>query len=173
MSKKQSNKPVSGIGSRLKTIRKKLGMRQSELANRAGINRSYISYLENGRSSPTLEVIEKIAKGLGIGLVELFPDGVVKGSMLHQDDDPNIDGRKGYIQNQEDKHFEYDTELTYDLNPGLKEFLSDEDEMMLVQPTKDEVSFLKSIKFGRNFKPDKRLYREALLSYRRRLRSDL
>jgi transcriptional regulator with XRE-family HTH domain len=172
MSNKQSKKSGSGIGFRIKTIRKKLGINQSELADRAGINRSYISYLENGRSSPTLEVLEKIAKGLSIGLVELFPGGVVKGSVLDNGDDS---GQEKDIQNDRihgEKHFEYDTEIVYDISPGLREFLNDEDEMMLTQPTNDEINFLKNIRFGRNFKPDIRLYRDALLGYRRRKKSD-
>jgi transcriptional regulator with XRE-family HTH domain len=45
---------------------------QEELADRAGLDRSYIGGVERGDRNPTLSVIEKIAQGLGITLAELF-----------------------------------------------------------------------------------------------------
>lgn len=173
MSNKDTEKTGSGIGIRLRTIRKKLGIRQEELADRAGINRSYISNLENGRSSPTLDVLEKLAKGLGVRLIDFFPGGVVRSSLLEDENSAKQGKDTPFDPIHDEKHFEYDTEEIYNINPGLKDFLFDEDEMLLIQPTPDEVGFLKSIRFGRNFKPDKRLYRDALLAYRRRKKSGL
>ena len=48
------------------------GLTQEELAHQSGLDRSYIGGVERGERNPTLTVIEKIAKGLGISLAELF-----------------------------------------------------------------------------------------------------
>jgi len=48
------------------------GLTQEELAERAGLDRSYIGGVERGDRNPTLIFIEKIAEGLDIDLAELF-----------------------------------------------------------------------------------------------------
>ncbi len=42
------------------------------LANRSGVSRSMISFIERGESSPTAVVLEKLAAGLGVTLASLF-----------------------------------------------------------------------------------------------------
>ncbi|MFH0766435.1 MAG: helix-turn-helix transcriptional regulator, partial [Calditrichota bacterium] len=51
------------FSARLKQLRREQGLSQGELADAAGINRSYLSMVENDRSSPTMEVVQKLAKG--------------------------------------------------------------------------------------------------------------
>lgn len=46
--------------------RKHLGLSQSELANRMGVNQSTVSQMENIDSKPQRRTIEKAAKALGI-----------------------------------------------------------------------------------------------------------
>lgn len=166
---KTKNDHISKLGQKLKTLRKKRGLRQSELADLAGINRSYLSNLENGHSSPTIEVLDRIARGLELSLADILPGGVVKSAMLQGNLAENSaeDKNRSYL-NVEEKHFVYDTDEVFDIYPGLRDFLSDEDEIMLAQPTPEEVDFLKGIRFKGNFKPDARFYKEALLAYRRR-----
>ncbi len=53
------------IGQCIRRLRIDLGVSQEELAQRAGIHRTYISQLERGIKSPTLIVLTKIAKALG------------------------------------------------------------------------------------------------------------
>lgn len=153
------------LGKMLRALRKKCGLNQGELADRAGINRSYLSNLENGHSNPTIDVLEKLAQGLGIGMNDLFPDGIITGSLLSGDIEAGATDRSPLLK--EEKHFTYDADNEFDIYPGLREFLNDEDEIMLAQPTKEEIELLRSIRFGRRFRPDKRFYRETLLSYRR------
>jgi transcriptional regulator with XRE-family HTH domain len=43
---------------------------QQDLADRAGLERSYISLLESGRRLPGLEVLIRISKALGIPLAD-------------------------------------------------------------------------------------------------------
>ena len=52
------------IGSVLRAKREKLGISQEELGERAGVDRTYISILERGLKSPTLETLEKICSAL-------------------------------------------------------------------------------------------------------------
>ena len=53
------------IGDVLREKREKLGMSQEEIAARAGVDRTYVSILERGLKSPTLETLEKICEALG------------------------------------------------------------------------------------------------------------
>ncbi|HHE46776.1 MAG TPA: XRE family transcriptional regulator [Bacteroidetes bacterium] len=152
------------LGSRVKSLRSGAKLRQGELAERAGINRSYLSMIENGKSSPTVDVLERLARALHVSVSEL---------MLYNDetssDSPpgSTDEGESRELDLEEKHFEYDTGMEYDIYPGLRDFLDDRDEMMLAQPDPEEIRLLKSIRFSGSFRPDKRFYREALLSYRR------
>jgi len=45
---------------------------QEDLAERADVHRYYLAAVETGQRNPTLDVIVKIAKGLGVGLPDLF-----------------------------------------------------------------------------------------------------
>jgi transcriptional regulator with XRE-family HTH domain len=54
------------FGQALREIRTALQLSQDELAYRAGIDRTYVSILELGQKSPTLDVVFKIAHGLGL-----------------------------------------------------------------------------------------------------------
>jgi transcriptional regulator with XRE-family HTH domain len=60
------------FGHAVRTARAAAGLTQEELADRAGLDRSYIGGVERGERNPTLSVIEKIAEGLGVTLAELF-----------------------------------------------------------------------------------------------------
>lgn len=62
------------IGERIKLLREKIGMSQAELAKKANIAQSSISYIESGGKSPSLETLECICNGLGISLSELLYD---------------------------------------------------------------------------------------------------
>jgi len=52
--------------------RRKLTYR--ELAGRAGIALSTLYRIESGTASPTVAMLEKLAKALGISIRNLFPD---------------------------------------------------------------------------------------------------
>ena len=53
------------IGNVLRAKREKLAVSQEELAGRAGVDRTYISILERGLKSPTVETLERICAALG------------------------------------------------------------------------------------------------------------
>lgn len=59
----------------LKLIRKSKGLTQEQLAERSGIDYKYLQKLESKNpSSPTLQVLEKLAFGLGISLQEFIKE---------------------------------------------------------------------------------------------------
>ena len=47
-------------------------MSRTELAERAGISREYVRLLETGRYDPTVGMLQKLAKALGVPLTELL-----------------------------------------------------------------------------------------------------
>lgn len=55
----------SASGSVLRAARERAGLTQEELAQEAGLDRSYISQLENGRKGPTLFVWVLLCDALG------------------------------------------------------------------------------------------------------------
>ena len=60
------------LGKRIVYLRKKKKMSSLDLALDSGVNKNYLSDLENGRRNPTLKVLRKIAIALDIDLSELF-----------------------------------------------------------------------------------------------------
>lgn len=60
------------LGRRVAYLRKERKKSQLDLALDAGVAKNYISDVENGRRNPSILVLGKIAKGLGITLEELF-----------------------------------------------------------------------------------------------------
>lgn len=53
-------------------IRRQRGISQLELSKRSGVSYGYISELENGIKSPTIDTICKLAKALEVDPSELF-----------------------------------------------------------------------------------------------------
>ena len=62
------------FGARLRELRLEKKMRQIDLAERVGIQESYVSNLESAKKEPCLEVIQMLAKGLGVSLRRLLWD---------------------------------------------------------------------------------------------------
>jgi transcriptional regulator with XRE-family HTH domain len=55
-----------GFARNVRHFRRKKGMTQDELARAAGLGRSFISQLEGGRFSATLETIAALSAALGV-----------------------------------------------------------------------------------------------------------
>ena len=60
------------LGQAISTRRDRLRLTQSELANRSGVDRAFISNIENGKRNPSFSVLADIAKGLNISLALLM-----------------------------------------------------------------------------------------------------
>jgi transcriptional regulator with XRE-family HTH domain len=50
--------------------RKELGMSQNQLAKLVGISQPFMNEIESGRKSPSVEVLARICKELGISMFE-------------------------------------------------------------------------------------------------------
>lgn len=59
------------LGRRIRDRRQELGLSQEALAQKAGINRTYIGSLETGQRNPSLENLCHLAVALGVPLAEL------------------------------------------------------------------------------------------------------
>lgn len=62
----------SKIGGRIRELRKKLGYSQQQLADLAGLDRTYINSVENGRRNISIVNLEKILLSLKIGFSDFF-----------------------------------------------------------------------------------------------------
>ncbi|MEI7689827.1 MAG: helix-turn-helix transcriptional regulator [Candidatus Saccharibacteria bacterium] len=63
---------LKNFGSRLSLIRKQKGITQEKLADKVGLHRTYIGFIEQGKRNPSIANINKVAKALDINLSELF-----------------------------------------------------------------------------------------------------
>ena len=62
------------FGKRLRQLREERGWSQEEFADRAGLHRTYVSAVERGVRNPTLSVLERLARALGVSLNHLLGD---------------------------------------------------------------------------------------------------
>ncbi|KKP88274.1 MAG: hypothetical protein UR92_C0009G0021 [Candidatus Nomurabacteria bacterium GW2011_GWA2_35_80] len=47
-------------------------MSQGDISRKLGLDRAYISSIENGRMNPTLSTLEKLAEAIGVNSSELI-----------------------------------------------------------------------------------------------------
>jgi transcriptional regulator with XRE-family HTH domain len=59
------------LGNRVRALRRKRGLKQVELAEMLGLDRSYLSEIENGKKDPSLRVLKAIADGFAMTLSAL------------------------------------------------------------------------------------------------------
>lgn len=59
------------LSEKLKEVRKNKKMTQQELAEKAGLHLTYVGHLELGKYHPTVFVMWKITKALGVSMNEL------------------------------------------------------------------------------------------------------
>ena len=69
------------IGKRIARRRKELGLKQTEVCERAGINDKYLSCIERATSIPSLEVVMRLALAL-----DTTPDEFLVGSVRYDGD---------------------------------------------------------------------------------------
>lgn len=54
------------IGTELRKAREEAGLTQVQLAKAAGLHRTYVSLLERGKRSPTVDVLFRLCRAMGI-----------------------------------------------------------------------------------------------------------
>ena len=63
------------IGARIRQLREQRGLSQGDIEQSAGLLRCYISRVENGRTVPSLETLERFAAALDVPLYRFFYTG--------------------------------------------------------------------------------------------------
>lgn len=63
---------LAALSRNIRTLRSYKKLSQGDLAEKVGISRQHLSQIEAGRTSPSLEVTEAIAKHLKISVSSLF-----------------------------------------------------------------------------------------------------
>jgi transcriptional regulator with XRE-family HTH domain len=90
------------IASKVRTLRDEQGLSLDALAERSGVSRSNISLIERAQSSPTAQVLDRLASALGVALASLFDESapVAEPSPLARAaDQPEwTDPESGYIR---------------------------------------------------------------------------
>lgn len=56
------------FGENMKKVRLEKGMSQGDICRALGLDRAYISNVENGKQNLTLSTMEKVAKALGVDI---------------------------------------------------------------------------------------------------------
>jgi len=88
MSKSRENSEVFTLGPRVREHRRKLGLSQSQLAEKAGVNQGYLSSIEQGDRMPRHDTLRAIAVALGV------PEGVLLGAGDGHDAPQALDTRE-------------------------------------------------------------------------------
>ncbi len=60
------------LGGRIRELRRRQKLSQEELADRAGLHWTYVSDLERGQQTPTVDVVNRLARALGTTLAKFF-----------------------------------------------------------------------------------------------------
>ncbi|WP_295770089.1 helix-turn-helix transcriptional regulator [uncultured Mucilaginibacter sp.] len=60
------------VGLRIRELRKQIGISQEALANKAEIDRTYVTDVENGRRNISIENLEKLVDALNISFTDFF-----------------------------------------------------------------------------------------------------
>lgn len=60
----------------IRFYRKKIDLKQQELAERIKLKRTYLSNIENGYRLPDIELLEKIASNLSVTVGQLYPPDI-------------------------------------------------------------------------------------------------
>jgi len=72
------------IGKKLQALRTQKNMFQGEIDVRTGLVRCYMSRVENGRTVPAIETLEKIGRALDSPLYRSFYDGDTEKAVFPQ-----------------------------------------------------------------------------------------
>lgn len=67
---------IMNIGEKIKKYRNEKGITQKELAQKIGVTPPTLASWESGKRTPKFETVKRIAKGLGVGSLQLYGDSI-------------------------------------------------------------------------------------------------
>jgi transcriptional regulator with XRE-family HTH domain len=80
--------PPTGVGPRLREVRRLYGLSQRELARRAGLTHGTISLIEAERVSPSVASLKKVLDGIPLSLADFFTfDADERGGVFYRADE--------------------------------------------------------------------------------------
>lgn len=91
------------VGKRIKTIRKRLGITQEQLAFTSGLHPSFISHIERGTKKASLETLQKLAGAMGVGMDEIF----ISGETYPLQKEDLLVRKVSTLLKDKDEHFKY------------------------------------------------------------------
>jgi transcriptional regulator with XRE-family HTH domain len=65
---------LHGLGTRIRRVRRQRGITLERLSRDTGLSRSYLSRIENGRKTPPLETLQRLAEALQVAVAVLLED---------------------------------------------------------------------------------------------------
>ena len=60
------------VGQRIKVLRKTISISQESLANKADVDRTYVTDVENGRRNVSVEILDRLINALDVTVSEFF-----------------------------------------------------------------------------------------------------
>ena len=79
------------VGERLRALRRSRRATLRTVAERSGLSESFLSQVERGRSSASIESLRRVADALGVSMADLFePDGLPGPRVLRRDERPAL-----------------------------------------------------------------------------------
>ena len=60
------------VGQRIKELRKIILLSQESLANKADVDRTYVTDVENGRRNVSVEILDRLINALNVTVSEFF-----------------------------------------------------------------------------------------------------
>lgn len=82
----------NNIGLKIKELRKAQGLTLAELGGKAGVSASFLSQIENGKQTPTVVTLKKIADALRIPVKEVFDLRQETSEYIRRCDDQSLGG---------------------------------------------------------------------------------
>lgn len=74
------------LGARIRLLRKKAGLTLAQLAELADVDSGFLGYIELGQKTPSLETVERIAKGLQAPMAHLFDSNTIAEKKSDEDE---------------------------------------------------------------------------------------
>jgi len=103
----------------IKKNRRKLGITQTELAEKAGLSTHYLGMVEIARNFPSADVLERLASALGIKSNELFSVSDFPDIAMEQLQQTILDNIDQAIEHALDKAIEKRSRKTIILNEDI------------------------------------------------------
>ncbi len=88
------------IGERIRSIRLKSNLTLKELGERTDLSAAYLSNVENGRTSPTMENLERICRALQYDLPQLVSETVDYHPLIRKSERKNVYRNNYRVKNE-------------------------------------------------------------------------